>query len=426
MAGWGRWAGSTILVAATLTVSLMAADTSDDARHFTDRFRPLLVSHCVPCHGGDKPKGKLRLDNLTPDFADDAAREHWADVIERLKAGEMPPKGKPRPPGKDVEALLGWLAPRVADAGASARAAQGRVVLRRLNRVEYENTVRDLLEIDARLKGQLPEDGSADGFDTASAAHHTSSFLMEKYLEAADTALNMGENGDRLGAQRRACPHSSPERPRRGRGQAPRRLGASPRPLDPTLLVHPLRSVLPLEPEPLPMDDQVQEAEPEAPPFDLDLRSKECDRALSPDGQRFNFFLIDTGWNEATSKLVHKHFPRFLHQHCPKDLLFILTHEQSVEVLKHAPYEIGHDPMILVYDLYTPDAKKACKYQGFRLALGVIRHPDQAMARLQEFFRFLVVHRQSENLDREIRRSLHREGIEGMIKILRESTTEII
>src|SRR5262249_4188968 len=106
-------------------------------------------------------------------------------------AGEMPPKGKPRPPARDVQALTGWIVPRVAAADAAARAARGRVILRRLNRVEYENTIRDLLGINAKLKEQLPEDGSADGFDNAGAANHTSSFLMEKYLEAADKALNL-------------------------------------------------------------------------------------------------------------------------------------------------------------------------------------------------------------------------------------------
>ncbi len=175
------------------------------------------------------------------------------------------------------------------------------------------------------------------------------------------------------------------------------------------------------------MDDQAQAHEPaeSPPPFDLDLRSKECDRVLDPDAQRFNFFLIDTGWNEPISKLVQKHFPKHLHHHSPKDQLFILTPEQSVEVLRQAPYEIGHDPVILVYDLYSRDVGKARNYKGFRLALGMIRHPEQAMARLQEFFRFLVMNRQSEHLDREIRRSLHREGFEGMIKILHESTPEI-
>ena len=168
-----------------------ASSQTADAKLFDDQFRPLLVRHCVTCHGGDKPKGKLRLDNLTTDFADAATLARWTAVIERLEAGEMPPKGKPRPPAQDVQALTGWLAPRVAAADAAARAAQGRVILRRLNRVEYENTVRDLLGINVNLKEQLPEDGSADGFDNAGAANHTSSFLMEKYLEAADKALNM-------------------------------------------------------------------------------------------------------------------------------------------------------------------------------------------------------------------------------------------
>jgi len=161
-------------------------------------------------------------------------------------------------------------------------------------------------------------------------------------------------------------------------------------------------------------------------PFNLDLRAKEMSEFLKPDAQRFNFFLIDTGWNEAISKLVHKHFPKQLHHHNPNDLLFVLTPEQSVEVLKYAPYEIGHDPIILVYDLLATSQNKSETYKGFRLALGLIRHPEQAMARLQEFFRFMVMHRYSTNLDREIRRELHREGIEGMIKILRESTTEVL
>jgi hypothetical protein len=180
------------------------------------------------------------------------------------------------------------------------------------------------------------------------------------------------------------------------------------------------------ESQPKEPDDELRFQEKQEVPFNLDLRSKDADHLLAGDVQRFNFFLIDTGWNEAISKLVHKHFPRWLHHHNPKDLLFILNPEQSVEVLKHAPYEIGHDPIILVYDLYAPDQTKAQTYKGFRLALGMIRHPEQAMARLQEFFRFLVTHRQSTNLDREIRRELRREGVEGMIKILRESTTEVL
>src|SRR5204863_8845092 len=96
---------------------------------------------------------------------------------------------KPRPAGNDLQTLYDWIG-RQRDA-AARRAAEGRVVLRRLNRVEYENTIRDLLGVEVNLKAQLPADGSAHGFDNIGEALHTSSFLMEKYLEAADVALNV-------------------------------------------------------------------------------------------------------------------------------------------------------------------------------------------------------------------------------------------
>jgi hypothetical protein len=183
---------SMILIAVTIAGMVHAGDEPTvDVREFDAHIRPLLVSHCASCHSGEKPKGKLRLDRLSSDLSDTAAREHWTEVVDRLRSGEMPPEGKPRPPEKNVQAFLDWLAPRVSAADTAARAAQGRVVLRRLNRVEYENTMRDLLGINVKLKDQLPEDGSADGFDNASAANHTSSFLIEKYLEAADKALNL-------------------------------------------------------------------------------------------------------------------------------------------------------------------------------------------------------------------------------------------
>ena len=197
MPGWRAWfklwAGVGLTLLGLVSVAEPHPDTGQaaDAKQFEDQIRPLLVRHCVDCHRGDKPKGNLGLDNLTMDFADAATRKRWSAVVERLRAGEMPPKERPRPTEKEIHALTDWLSVRVAAADAAARAAQGRVVLRRLNRVEYENTVRDLLGITVNLKEQLPQDGSADGFDNAGAAHHTSSFLMVKYLEAADMVLSM-------------------------------------------------------------------------------------------------------------------------------------------------------------------------------------------------------------------------------------------
>ncbi len=187
------WCGIVLLLSTSVVQAAPPPPTvlTADRKHFEDELRPLLAKYCLNCHSGEKPKGALRLDNIQLDLADGPARAHWASIVERLRAGEMPPEESPRPTEKEIEALTAWLAPRVEDAEKAARAAEGRVVLRRLNRVEYENTVCDLLGIKVRLKEQLPEDGSADGFDTGAAAHHTSSFLLEKYLDAADTALNM-------------------------------------------------------------------------------------------------------------------------------------------------------------------------------------------------------------------------------------------
>ncbi len=189
MAEKRQWVGIWVAVSAMLLSA--AVGGADDGQQFDEQVRPLLARHCVSCHRGDKPKGNLRLDNLTPNLAEAATRERWAAVVKRLQAGEMPPKDSPRPTAQEVATLTDWLAPRINAAEAAARATQGRVVTRRLNRIEYENTVNDLLGIKVSLREQLPQDGSADGFDNAAAAHHTSSFLMEKYLEAADSALNM-------------------------------------------------------------------------------------------------------------------------------------------------------------------------------------------------------------------------------------------
>ena len=157
---------------------------------YEEQVRPFLKEHCIACHSGEKPKGKLALDRLAPDFADPAGRKQWQTILKRVKAGEMPPKSKPRPPDEKIRGLVDWITTQE-EAESMRQTAAGRVVLRRLNRVEYENTLRDLLGIEVNLKDLLPEDTSADGFDNAAEALHVSSFLMDRYLEAADKALDL-------------------------------------------------------------------------------------------------------------------------------------------------------------------------------------------------------------------------------------------
>jgi hypothetical protein len=162
-----------------------------DAKAHDRTARDFLARHCLECHSGDKPKGELALDRLPYDFSGKAAGERWLSIVKRIEAGEMPPEEKPRPPLKDVQALAGWVSRQVKAAEAARRATQGRVVLRRLNRGEYERTIRDLLGVDVDLQAMLPQDTAAHGFDNVGEALHTSSFLMEKYLEAADRALGL-------------------------------------------------------------------------------------------------------------------------------------------------------------------------------------------------------------------------------------------
>jgi hypothetical protein len=159
-----------------------------------DPTAAFLAKHCQACHSGEKPKGNFRIDRLNSEFADKTNRERWLAVAEQLKTGTMPPKEKPRPPAKDVAAVTDWIRGRteVADS------AVGRVPIRRLNRAEYQNTVRDLLGVDVDLKDLLPPDVTVNGFDNGAEALHVSSFLMEQYLEAADKVLDAAiANGPR-------------------------------------------------------------------------------------------------------------------------------------------------------------------------------------------------------------------------------------
>src|SRR5689334_20481939 len=143
-----------------------------DAKPAADPTQPFFAQHCQGCHAGSKPKGDFRLDSLTQDFADDSNRKQWLKVFEQVKEGTMPPAKKPRPPAKDVEGLAAWISERTAAAEAAASASRGRVVMRRLNRAEYKNSVRDLLGVDIELDDVLPEDTSTTGFDNSAEALH--------------------------------------------------------------------------------------------------------------------------------------------------------------------------------------------------------------------------------------------------------------
>jgi hypothetical protein len=155
-----------------------------------DSTRPLLEQHCAKCHSGAKPKGDFSIETLSQDFTNRRNQEQWLAVLEQLRTGDMPPKEKPRPPAPLVQAAVRWITEQTEAAETARRATEGRVVLRRLNRSEYANTVRDLLGVEVDLADLLPPDTSTSGFDNSAEAMHTSSYLLRSYLDAADRVLN--------------------------------------------------------------------------------------------------------------------------------------------------------------------------------------------------------------------------------------------
>ena len=102
----------------------------------------------------------------------------------------MPPMEEPRPPAAEVKRMVEWIGKHLVEAEREQDATQGRVVMRRLSRAEYENTVRDLLGVEVDLNDLLPLESTSEGFDNSAEALHISSYLMENYLEAANRVLD--------------------------------------------------------------------------------------------------------------------------------------------------------------------------------------------------------------------------------------------
>lgn len=152
--------------------------------------RAFFAQHCEKCHSGEKPKGKFDITKLGTDFSDASNLEHWQRVLEQIQSGDMPPEDKPRPPEQDAAAAMKWIRGQVDAIELARRAKEGRVVLRRLNRAEYANTMRDLLGVEVDLADLLPPDTSTNGFDNNAELLHTSSHLLRNYLDAADRVLD--------------------------------------------------------------------------------------------------------------------------------------------------------------------------------------------------------------------------------------------
>jgi hypothetical protein len=150
-----------------------------------------FAAHCYDCHDGERKKGGLDLEGLRFEPSDPENFAVWRKVYDRIADGEMPPRQRARPRASEEATARKWLHDRLVDAEKARRDPAGRTPLRRLTRVEYENTVRDLLDLPGLpLQGDLPADGSAFGFDTNSEALDISHVSLAKYMAAVDLALD--------------------------------------------------------------------------------------------------------------------------------------------------------------------------------------------------------------------------------------------
>ena len=150
---------------------------------------PFMEKHCYSCHGPEKQKGDFRLDDLPVDFGNTSSLSHWIEVMDNINLGDMPPEDEPVPSIEEISAVAEWIAAEIENAEKAARSTGGRVMIRRLNRTEYSNTVRDLLHVDF-LPGEgpsdlLPPDGALDGFDKVSKALLLDPSLMSQYFDVA-------------------------------------------------------------------------------------------------------------------------------------------------------------------------------------------------------------------------------------------------
>jgi hypothetical protein len=151
-----------------------------------------VTDHCANCHNAEDKKGRLDLTTLKFDPKDPANLAVWVRVHDRVAAGEMPPKSRPRPDTAAQKAFVVGLAKSIVAAERAALAGEGRATLRRLNRHEYENALRDLLGVPwARVADRLPEDGEAHRFIKSGEALDVSYLTMERFIDSADHALRL-------------------------------------------------------------------------------------------------------------------------------------------------------------------------------------------------------------------------------------------
>lgn len=209
-----------LLTACALTLGALSASVS--AQPDPQAF---LSQYCLDCHGAEKQKGDRRFDELKVEFTNLNSIESWQEVLDQLNLGEMPPSKAPQPKAAEVSSLVEWLTAELKTAHEGLNAELASPVIRRLNRVQYDHTVRSLLHLEEMLADpteSFPPDIEVEHFNTIGAALVTSDFLLSSYLEAATMLIDKA-----------TCDTPEPPKPQKWTFKAPfSRLPARPDGLD--------------------------------------------------------------------------------------------------------------------------------------------------------------------------------------------------
>ncbi len=159
--------------------------------HSVDEVRPLLKDYCQSCHGPDVQLANLRVDNLSANVAENRrTTEIWRNILNRMRRGEMPPKGSPLPDTAQRDNAVAVLRTAIDHVLEQRRSTEGRTVLRRLNRTEYQRTMTDLLGYEMDYARDIPPDSlSRDGFRNNASSLRMTGLQLEYYLKAAREAM---------------------------------------------------------------------------------------------------------------------------------------------------------------------------------------------------------------------------------------------
>jgi hypothetical protein len=164
------------------------AESFQSDKAFSSDIRPMLQEFCFDCHADGANKGGVSFDSFKSEQALLGDHDLWLRAMKNLRASIMPPPKKPQPDARQKQLIEQWIKTAVFKAD-TQNPDPGRVTVRRLNRVEYRNTVRDLLGVDFDTEKEFPPDDSGHGFDNIGDVLTLPPMLLEKYLAAARTIV---------------------------------------------------------------------------------------------------------------------------------------------------------------------------------------------------------------------------------------------